>query len=140
MAALPQPAPGLSPAEAESIARGVVASIPPRSAPAEYTRFFVDNAINRYETQGLDATLAHYNRPESIDGQWYVFIADEDRTIVAHAAAPDLVGKHVSQVLGPHSYPTEVCGSRLRHGERRLVRLHLCQSRLRSLRRPSTPG
>ena len=106
MAALPQPAPGLSPAEAESIARGVVASIPPRSAPAEYTRFFVDNAINRYETQGLDATLAHYNRPESIDGQWYVFIADEDRTIVAHAAAPDLVGKHVSQVLGPHSYPT----------------------------------
>ena len=105
MAALPQPAPGLSPAEAESIARGVVASIPPRSAPAEYTRFFVDNAINRYETQGLDATLAHYNRPESIDGQWYVFIADEDRTIVAHAAAPDLVGKHVSQALGPHSYP-----------------------------------
>ena len=59
-----------------------------------------------YETQGLDATLAYYNRPESIDGQWYVFIADENKTIVAHAAAPDLVGKHASQALGPNSYPT----------------------------------
>ena len=58
-----------------------------------------------YETQGLDATLAYYNRPESIDGQWYVFIADENKTIVAHAAVPDLVGKHASQALGPNSYP-----------------------------------
>ena len=35
-------------------------------APAEYTKFFVNNAINRYETQGLDATLAYYNREESV--------------------------------------------------------------------------
>ena len=105
LAALPQPAPGLSAAEAEGIARGVVASIPPRSAPADYTRFFVDNAISMYESQGLNATLAYYNRPESIDGQWYVFIADENKTVAAHAAAPDLVGKHASQVLGPNSYP-----------------------------------
>ena len=105
MAALPQPTPGLTAAEAASIARGVVASVPPRSAPAEYTRFFVDNAISRYETQGLDATLAYYNRPESTDGQWYVFIADENKIIVAHAADPDLVGKHASQAVGPNSYP-----------------------------------
>ena len=105
MAALPQPAPGLTAAEAKSIARGVVASVPPRSAPAEYTRFFVDNAISMYETQGLDATLAYYNRPESTDGQWYVFIADENKIIVAHAAVPGLVGKHASQALGPNSYP-----------------------------------
>ena len=105
IADIPQPEPVLTSAEAESIARGVVASIPPRSAPADFTRFFVDNAISRYETQGLDATLAYYNRPESIDGQWYVFIADENQTVVAHAAAPDLVGRHASQVLGPNSYP-----------------------------------
>ena len=102
---MPQPAPGLTAAEAERIARDVVASIPTRSAPAEYTRFFVEKAISRYETQGLDATLAYYNRPESIDGQWYVFIADENQTVVAHAASPDLVGKHASQALGPNSYP-----------------------------------
>ena len=70
LAAMPQPGPGLTSAEAEKIARGVVASIPPKSSPAEYTGFFVDNAISRYETQGLDAILAYYNREESIEGQW----------------------------------------------------------------------
>ena len=72
------------PAEAERIARGVVASIPPRSAPADYTAFVVDAAIAHYRTQGRDATLAHYSRKESIDGQWYVFIIGEDARVVAH--------------------------------------------------------
>ena len=105
LAEMPQPEAGITAAEAESIARSVVVSIPARSAPAEYTRFFVEKAISRYETQGLEATLTYYNRPESTDGQWYVFIADEHKTIVAHAADPDLVGKHASQALGPNSYP-----------------------------------
>ena len=61
-----------------------VAFISPKSVPAEYTRFFVDNAISRYETQGLDATLAHYNREESIDGQRYVFIIDENDRLITH--------------------------------------------------------
>ena len=29
-----------------------------------------------------------------------------NQTIVAHAPNPDLVGKHISQALGPNSYPT----------------------------------
>ena len=53
MAEAPQPEPGLTAAEAERIARGVAASIPPKSA-------------------------AHYNREEAVDGQWYVFIVDEN--------------------------------------------------------------
>ena len=81
------PEPGLTTSEAERIARGIVASIPPRSAPADYTKFFVDNAISRYETQGLDATLAHYNREESVDGQWYVFIIDENDLVIGHPDA-----------------------------------------------------
>ena len=84
MAEMPQPEPGLAAAEAERIARSVVASIPPRSSPSEYTKFFVEKAISRYETQGLDATLAYYNRPESIDGQWYVFIIDENDTVIGY--------------------------------------------------------
>ena len=84
IADMPRPEPGLTAAEAERIARGVFASIPPRSAPADYTKFFVNNAISRYKTQGLDATLAYYNRPESIDGQWYVFIIDENDTVIGH--------------------------------------------------------
>ena len=87
VAAIPRPEPGLTSAEAEQIARGVVASIPPKSAPADYTKFFVDNAISRYETQGIDATLAHYNREESVDGQWYVFIIDENDLVIGHPDA-----------------------------------------------------
>ncbi len=85
--AIAEPQPGLTPAEAERIARGVVASIPPKSAPAEYTKFFVNNAISRYETQGLEATLAYYNREESVDGQWYVFIIDENDLAIGHPDA-----------------------------------------------------
>ena len=84
IADMPRPEPGLTAAEAERIARSVVASIPPTSAPVEYTQFFVEKAISRYETQGLDATLAYYNRPESIDGQWYVFIIDENDKVIGH--------------------------------------------------------
>ena len=84
LAGMAQPGPGLTSTEAERIARGVVASIPPKSSPAEYTAFVVDGAIARYQTQGREATLAHYSRKESIDGQWYVFIIDEDDRIAAH--------------------------------------------------------
>ena len=88
LASMPAPAAaaksGVTAEEAERIARGVVASIPPRSAPAEYTKFVVGNAISRYETQGLDATVAYYNRPDSVDGQWYVIIIDENDLLIAH--------------------------------------------------------
>ena len=90
MAEMPQPEAGITAAEAERIARGVFASIPPKSAPADYTKFFVNNAISRYETLGLDATLAYYSRPESIDGQWYLFIIDENDLVVGHPDAQRL--------------------------------------------------
>ena len=79
-----QPAAGLTRAEVEEIVGAALAAVPSRSAPAEFTRYFVENAIARYGTEGLDATLAHYNRPDSVDGQWYVFIIDEDDLVVAH--------------------------------------------------------
>ena len=82
------------------------AAVRPKSTPGNYTKFLVGDAISRYESEGLDATVAYYNTKESIDGQWYVFIIAENQTIIAHAPAPDLVGKHVSQALGPNSYPT----------------------------------
>ena len=87
VADIAEPQPGLTSAEAEQIARGVVASIPPKSAPADYTKFFVNNAISRYETQGLEATLAYYNREESVDGQWYVFIIDKNDLVIGHPDA-----------------------------------------------------
>ena len=74
IAVMPQPEPGLASAkveeliqaeaglaadEARRLAQYAVATVPPKSAPAEYTIFFVNNAISRYETEGLEATLAH---------------------------------------------------------------------------------
>ncbi len=75
---------GLTRAEVEAIVRAAIAAVPSKSAPAEYTQYFVDSAIARYEAQGLDATLAHYNRAESVDGQWYVFIIDQNDLVIAH--------------------------------------------------------
>ena len=103
---------------------------PGKSDAPAYTKAFVRQAMNLYVALGLEETVAYYNARESVDGQWYVFIIDENQTIIAHAPDPDLVGKHVSQALGPNSYPTGSRRRRLRRPGRRLVRLHLPQSRL----------
>ncbi len=81
---------------------------PPKYEPAEYTQYFVKQAIGMYQSEGLDATLAYYNMPESIDGQWYVYIGDEEDVLVAHAANPGLVGRHASDAVGPNNYPAGV--------------------------------
>ena len=83
-AAVPPATAVLTRAEVEEIVRAAIADIPTKAAPAEYTQHVVDSAMARYEVQGLDATLAHYNSPESIDGQWYVFIIDENDLVIAH--------------------------------------------------------
>ena len=76
---------------------------PPKWEPAEYTQHFVREAIRKYQTDGLDATLDFYNTQESIDGQWYVFIFDENDMMLAHAANPAFVGLHASDVDGPNT-------------------------------------
>ncbi len=82
--ALPDVQPGLTVEEAERIARRLVADIPTESAPAKFTKFFVNNAIARYEDEGLEATLEYYNNKDSVDGRWYVFIVDDSETLIAH--------------------------------------------------------
>ena len=96
--ALP-PGPGLSRAEVAEIAHSVVASIPPKSNPAEFTRYFVDTAISRYDALELDATIAHYNSTDSVDGQWYVFIIDESGDLIGHYD-PSIVGQNLKGPLG----------------------------------------
>ena len=76
---------------------------PSKDRPADYTQAFVLQAIERYEETGKEATVAYYNDPESLDGQWYVFM-DQDDVMVSHAD-PALVSLQVSEVLGPNSYP-----------------------------------
>ncbi len=64
--------------------------------PAAYTKLFVDEAINRYDEEGRDATVAYYNSPVSVDGEWYVFIADENDVVIARATVPAVVGDALS--------------------------------------------
>ena len=95
----PQPEQGLSRAEVEEIVRVAIASIPSKSAPAEYTQHFVESAIARYDARGLEATLAHYNSPQSIDGQWYVFIIDHNDLVIGHPD-PERLGLDVKGWVG----------------------------------------
>ncbi len=78
---------------------GDEASAPSMSDPAAYTKFVVDRAITRYETEGLDAALAHFNSPDSIDDQWYVFVIDESDTVIGHYD-PDRRGLDVKGWVG----------------------------------------
>ena len=78
---------------------------PPKWMPADYTKYFVRSALKMYEAEGLEATIEYYNSPESVDGQWYMFIVDENETMVAHAD-PAQVGRNVNDILGPNGYPS----------------------------------
>ncbi len=78
---------------------------PPKWQPEEYTKFVVGQAIEMYQAEGLDSAAARYNTRRSIDGQWYVYILDEDDTFLAHGANPALVGQPVSVAVGPNDFP-----------------------------------
>jgi len=77
---------------------------PSKDDPASYTQALVERAIDRYNTDGLQATLDYYNSPQSIDGQWYIFMANRD-VLLANAAVPSIVGTSSLDSLGPDGYP-----------------------------------
>ena len=43
----------------------------------------VQQALNLYDALGLAAAVDHYSSQESVDGQWYAFIVDEDGYTIA---------------------------------------------------------
>lgn len=57
---------------------------PTKADRAAYTVAYVDEVLRRYEEDGLDAAIAHYNSQESIDGPWYGVIIDENGYTVGH--------------------------------------------------------
>ncbi len=70
-----------------------------KAEPAEYTVAMVDKAVRYYQSHGREKTVAYYNTPESVDGDWYVFIINEDDEVIANAN-PDLVGQDLKGDLG----------------------------------------
>ena len=73
----------------------ISAGAPTKATPRAYTVWLVEQALARYERDGPEATLDHYNSPEALDGPWYVFVLeDRDGALysVANSNRPDLVG------------------------------------------------
>ena len=66
--------------------------------PGTFTRAFVQEMIDRYESQGIEATAAYYNDPVNV-GEQYVFIADENDLLVAYPSRPDSVGADIKDVM-----------------------------------------
>ena len=64
-----------------------------------YTVAMVEKALRLYDAKGREATVAYYNSPQSVDGEWYVFIFDENDQLIAHAN-PELLGQDLKEDLG----------------------------------------
>ena len=60
--------------------------------PAGRTQDYVQQAIDYYEANGLEAAIAHYRSQESIDGQWSLTLADADDVVLVAVLAPRLIG------------------------------------------------
>ena len=67
---------------------------------AESVKEYVDKAIAKYDGDGLDATISHYNSQDSLDGQFYLFLIGEDDIYVAHPIFPHLIGTDIKDVVG----------------------------------------
>ena len=67
---------------------------------AEATKDYVSRATARYDEEGLDATVAYYNSPESLEGNFYLFLIGADDIYVAHPIFPHLIGTDIKDVVG----------------------------------------
>ena len=61
---------------------------------------YVNKAIARYDMDGLDAVITHYNSQDSLDGQFYLFLIGEDDNYLAHPIFPHLIGSDIKDVVG----------------------------------------
>ena len=72
--------------------------------PRAYTITYVEKAIERYENDGLEAMKAYYNSVASFEGQWYMFIMDENDFYIVHGLLADLIGTDLKDVVGSDGY------------------------------------
>ena len=75
------------------------AAIPGKDNPPAYTQAIVQDAIRLYRREGRQAIIDRYRSRDNVDGQWYVFILDENKKGLAHYN-PDRIGADAS--LAPH--------------------------------------
>ena len=66
----------------------------------DITKEYVAKAIARYQSEGLDAMVAFYNSRQSLDGQFYLFMMDENDIYLVHPIFPHLIGTDIKDVVG----------------------------------------
>ena len=49
-----------------------------------YTKTYVEQAINRYDANGRAATLDYYSTMESVNGDLYLFVLDENYEVTVN--------------------------------------------------------
>lgn len=69
----------------------------------EFTVDFVQEALDRYEREGREATLEYYNSPDSMVGDWYLFVIDENGILIGHPN-PEVRGRDLHGDLGVDAY------------------------------------
>ena len=69
----------------------------------EFTVDFVQEALERYDADGREAVLEYYSSPESIVGEWYLFVADENGILIGHPD-PGVLGRDLNADLGVDVY------------------------------------
>ena len=67
---------------------------------ANSVKEYVDKAIAKYQEEGLDAVISHYNGQDSLDGQLYLFLIAADDNYLAHPIFPHLIGSDIKAVVG----------------------------------------
>ena len=67
---------------------------------ADSVKEYVNKAIAKYDKDGLDAVITHYNSQDSLDGQFYLFLIGEDDIYLAHPIFPHLIGSDIKDVVG----------------------------------------
>ena len=67
-----------------ALAREPAEPFPTKNVPALYTKALVDEAVRLYEREGRDAAVDHYSNPANVDGEWYVFIINEQGRTIGH--------------------------------------------------------
>ena len=67
---------------------------------------YVANATVRYDQEGLEATIDHYNSRDSMDEQFYLFLIGADDIYLAHPIFPHLIGTDIKDVVSSDGYQT----------------------------------
>ena len=61
---------------------------------------YVEQAINRYDANGRAATLDYYSTMESVNGDLYLFVLDENYEVIVNPALPNNIGMDMRGSLG----------------------------------------